>query len=172
MIFTEKVHRVYYEMYWASSSYPGHTCSTHPLPIDSVCHFALFSVGHCFVSTSIYCFWFGIFKLFLYQADLSQWFSSLELNDFLAFSRRNTYARLQTYFSIYVFKTRNSMTNYHSHACRRSNLTSVYWNFPIPIIERDLSTFLQRSSLYLLFMWKKNPSLFFKKTKYCFLSPW
>jgi hypothetical protein len=42
------------------------------------------------------------------------------------------------------------MTNYHSHACRRSNLTSVYWNFPIPIIERDLSTFLQRNSLYLL----------------------
>jgi hypothetical protein len=28
----------------------------------------LVSVGHCFVSTSIYCFWFGIFKLFLYQA--------------------------------------------------------------------------------------------------------
>jgi hypothetical protein len=38
----------------------------------------------------------------------------------------------------------------HSHACRRSNLTSVYWNFPISIIERDLSTFLQRNSLYLL----------------------
>jgi hypothetical protein len=43
MIFTEKVHIVYYEIYWASSSYPGHTCSKHPLPIDSVCHFALFS---------------------------------------------------------------------------------------------------------------------------------
>ena len=88
MIFTEKVHRVYYEMYWASSSYPGHTCSKHPLPIDSVCHFALFSVGHCFVYTSIYCFWFGIFKLFLYQAASSQWFSSLELNDFLASRKR------------------------------------------------------------------------------------
>ena len=88
MIFTVKVHRVYYEMYWESSSYPGHTCSKHPLPIDSVCHFALFSVGHCFVSTSIYCFWFGIFKLFLYQAASSQWFSSLELNDFLASRKR------------------------------------------------------------------------------------
>ena len=88
MIFTEKVHRVYYEMYWASSSYPDHTCSKHPLPIDSVCHFALFSVGHCFVYTSIYCFWFGIFKLFLYQAASSQWFSSLELNDFLASRKR------------------------------------------------------------------------------------
>jgi hypothetical protein len=39
-----------------------------------------FIVGHCFVSSSIYCFWFGIFKLFLCQADLSQCFSSLELN--------------------------------------------------------------------------------------------
>jgi hypothetical protein len=59
------------------------------------------------------------------------------------------------------------MTNYHSHACKTSNFTSVYWNFPIPIIERDLSTFYNEIH-YTFFSCEKKSIPVFQEAKILF----